>query len=234
MSDLGFYALRLALVVAVAGVAAGVFGGIARRAEWGEVARRAVLVHFGLLTLAMGALLYSFATLDFTLEYVASHAARSMSVHYRMAALWGGQAGSLLLWAWMLGAYGAAALLVGTVTLYRDGISMSWIPMVVGIVGISLMMVTGMPTMVRTRFSTPTIGREWMIGQTGIVIEAVAPDGVVSIDDALWRARTNRATPVAEGDTIRVVAVEGLVLEIEPEAGGARDYRERRGSHRES
>ena len=66
------------------------------------------------------------------------------------------------------------------------------------------------------------------------VFEAVAPDGVVSIDDALWKARTNRATPVAEGDTIRVVAVEGLVLEIEPEAGGARDYRERRGSRRES
>jgi len=128
---------------------------------------------------------------------------------------------------------GAVALLAGTVTLYRDGVSMSWIPMVVGIVAISLMMVTGMPTMVRTRFSTPTIGREWMIGQTGTAVEAVAPDGVVSIDDALWKARTNRATPVAEGDTIRVVAAEGLVLEIGPEAGGARDYRERRGSRRE-
>ena len=54
---------------------------------------------------------------------------------------------------------GAVLLLVGTVTLYRDGISMSWIPMVVGVVGITMMMVTGMPTMVRTRFSTPTIGQ---------------------------------------------------------------------------
>jgi cytochrome c-type biogenesis protein CcmF len=112
VADLGFYALRLALVVAIAGIVAGVFGGIRRRPEWGEIARRAVLVHAALVTVAIGALFYCFATLDFTLEYVASHAARSMAVIYRMAAVWGGQAGSLLLWAWMLAAYSTAAVLV--------------------------------------------------------------------------------------------------------------------------
>jgi len=121
------------------------------------------------------------------------------------------------------------ALIAGTILLYRDGVSMSWIPMVVGIVGITMMMVTGMPTMVRTRFSTPTIGREWMIGQIGEAVEAVDPDGVVTIDDALWKARTNRATPLEAGQRVRVAAVEGLVLEVEPEDGAARDYRERRG-----
>jgi len=126
---------------------------------------------------------------------------------------------------------GAIALLLGTITLYTDGISMSWIPMVVGVVGITMMMVTGMPTMVRTRFSTPTIGREWMIGEIGSAVENVDPDGVVEIKEALWRARTNRATPVSVGDRIRVVAVEGLVLEVEPEEGAARDYRERRAKH---
>ena len=123
---------------------------------------------------------------------------------------------------------GALALLVGTVILFKGGVSMSWIPMVVGVVGITMMMVTGMPTMVRTRFSTPTIGREWMIGQVGAAVEDVAPDGIVKIDEALWKARTNRATPVASGDRVRVVAVEGLVLEVEPQEGAARDYRERR------
>ena len=43
----------------------------------------------------------------------------------------------------------------------------------------------------------------------------------------MWKARTNRATPINQGDVIRVVAVEGLVLEVEPEAGGAKDYRHR-------
>jgi hypothetical protein len=30
---------------------------------------------------------------------------------------------------------------------------------------------------------------------------------------------------------VRVVAVEGVLLEVEPEAGGARDYRDRSGRH---
>ena len=47
------------------------------------------------------------------------------------------------------------------------------------------------------------------------------------IDGARWRARTNRATPVAAGDSVRVVEIQGLVLEVEPEAGGAEDYREK-------
>jgi cytochrome c-type biogenesis protein CcmF len=45
---------------------------------------------------------------DFQLAYVAQHSARSMELQYRVAALWGGQAGSLLLWLWMLTAYAAA------------------------------------------------------------------------------------------------------------------------------
>jgi cytochrome c-type biogenesis protein CcmF len=112
MPELGSIALRLALLVAVAGMVAGIAGGVTRRAELGEVARRGVLALFVLATLAIGALFVAFATLDFRLEYVAAHAARSMDLHYRLAALWGGQAGSLLLWLWMLTAYGAAAVVV--------------------------------------------------------------------------------------------------------------------------
>jgi membrane-bound serine protease (ClpP class) len=81
--------------------------------------------------------------------------------------------------------------------------------------------------MVRTRFSTPTIGREWMVGELGRAVGDVDPDGTVLIREALWRARVNRATPVPAGETVRVVALDGPVLEVEPEEGGARDYRDR-------
>jgi membrane-bound serine protease (ClpP class) len=86
-------------------------------------------------------------------------------------------------------------------------------------------MVAGMTAAVRSRFSTPTIGREGMVGEMGRAEVDVAPDGVVRIREALWRARTNRATPIRAGESVRVVEVEGLVLEVEPETGGARDYR---------
>jgi membrane-bound serine protease (ClpP class) len=107
--------------------------------------------------------------------------------------------------------------------------SLSWITLLVGIVGVSLGMISGMPAMVRTRFSTPTIGREWMVGEMGVAESSVNPDGVVRVRDALWRARTNRATPISAGGPIRVVEIQGLILEVEPEEGAAKDYRERRG-----
>jgi membrane-bound serine protease (ClpP class) len=117
-----------------------------------------------------------------------------------------------------------AAFVVGSVTLY-DGVSMSWVTLVVGIIGMTLAMIGGMPAMVRSRFSTPTIGREWMVGEGGTAVGRIAPDGVVTVRDAPWRARTNRATPVEAGDAVRVVSIDGLVLEVEPEEGAARDHR---------
>ena len=122
---------------------------------------------------------------------------------------------------------GTVAFLVGSLVLY-DGVSVSWVTLLIAFVGITLTMLAGMPTMVRTRFSTPTIGREWMVGEMGSARTDVDPDGVVSIRDAPWRARTNRATPIRRDEAVRVVAIDGLVLEVEPEEGGARDYRERR------
>ena len=118
------------------------------------------------------------------------------------------------------------ALVVGSLTLFRDG-PPSWITLVAGIGGTLLAMLGGMPAMVRTRFSTPTIGRDWMIGETGRAVADVDPDGVVTVRDAPWRAHTNRATPVAAGEGVRVVAIDGLVLQVEPLEGAARDYRDR-------
>jgi len=119
---------------------------------------------------------------------------------------------------------GCAALVAGSLLLY-DGVSLSWIPLLVGLAGVILFMLAGMPAMVRTRFSTPTIGREWMVGEEGEAVTPTAPDGVVRVRGALWRARTNRATPLAAGAPVRVVEVDGLLLEVEPLEGAAKDYR---------
>jgi membrane-bound serine protease (ClpP class) len=127
---------------------------------------------------------------------------------------------------------GLFATVIGSWFLFEDlpGATLrpSWITLIAGIGGIALTFIVGMPSMVRTRFATPTIGREWMIGEEGLVVDAVDPEGVVEIGAARWRARTNRATPVSEGDQVRVAAIDGVTLEVEPLEGAAKDYREMR------
>lgn len=121
---------------------------------------------------------------------------------------------------------GMVLYVAGSLWLY-DGVSMSWITLAVAFIGVALTFFSGIPSMVRTRFATPTIGREWMVGEMGRAVTDVAPDGVVQVRGAQWRATTNRATPIEQLDPVRVVGIDGLVLEVEPEEGGARDYRER-------
>ena len=117
---------------------------------------------------------------------------------------------------------GALCLVVGSLFLYHQ-VQISWLALIVGVVGTPLYMVTGLPSLVRSRFSTPTIGRHDLVGEMGVALSAVHPEGTVQVRGAPWRARTNRATPIAGGDPIRVVAIDGLLLEVEPETGGARD-----------
>jgi membrane-bound serine protease (ClpP class) len=124
---------------------------------------------------------------------------------------------------------GITSTIVGSLWLFEPlpgtSVRPSWLTLIAGIGGVMLTYIVGMPSMTRTRFATPTIGRDWMIGSEGTVVSAVAPDGIVRVGDAEWRARTNRATPVEAGDTIRVVAIDGITLEVEPLEGAARDYR---------
>jgi membrane-bound serine protease (ClpP class) len=119
---------------------------------------------------------------------------------------------------------GTVALLVGTFTLY-DGVSLRWPAIALGIVGVVLFMLGAMPSMLRARFGTPTIGRDSMIGAMGRAAGVLDPEGMVSVGGADWRARTNRATPIAAGSAVRVIAIDGLLLEVEPEEGAARDHR---------
>jgi membrane-bound serine protease (ClpP class) len=128
------------------------------------------------------------------------------------------QAGTPRTWT----AIGTVCLFAGSFILF-PGTRPASLALLVGLVGPPLFMVAGMPAMVRSRFSTPTIGRESMIGEMGMALTDISPEGTVEVRGAPWRARTNRATPLAAGDPIRVVGIDGLLLEVEPEVGGAKD-----------
>jgi membrane-bound serine protease (ClpP class) len=62
-----------------------------------------------------------------------------------------------------------------------------------------------------------TTGAEGLVGARAEAIEACDPDGRVRLRGEIWRARCPAGASI--GDAVRVVAVNGLVLEVEPENG---------------
>lgn len=118
---------------------------------------------------------------------------------------------------------GAVSFLVGSWRLFPGELRVSWLVVALMAAGVALFMLSGMPAMLRARFSTPTIGRESIVGEMGEATTGIDPEGMVDLRGGLWRARTNRATPIPAGERVRVVAVDGLLLEVEPETGGAKD-----------
>jgi membrane-bound serine protease (ClpP class) len=61
-------------------------------------------------------------------------------------------------------------------------------------------------------------GSEELIGSVGEVREPLDPDGQIFVQGALWRARATGADQIGLGNRVRVRAVDGLTLEVEPAA----------------
>src|SRR5688500_10372727 len=72
-------------------------------------AGRALWVCLGGLSVALVVLAEALVTVDGSLVYVADRPSRATSWPYRLAGLWGGMAGSLLLWTWIAAAWAGSA-----------------------------------------------------------------------------------------------------------------------------
>src|SRR5258707_6247308 len=116
MPEFGSFMLLLALALSVytlvmGGVALwrtrGVPAGVVRQGDkLGETARRAGISSFIACSCAAFALVWASFTNDYSVSYILHHTNRDLSTAYEFEALAAGQEGSLVLWAWLLSAYG--------------------------------------------------------------------------------------------------------------------------------
>ncbi|MEK8030182.1 heme lyase CcmF/NrfE family subunit [Ideonella sp. DXS29W] len=100
--ELGQIALILALAVALAQSALGLAGAHRERADWMGLMRPLTRIQLLLVLAAFAALAASFVRHDFSVLYVASNSNTALPLAYRLAGVWGGHEGSLLLWVTML------------------------------------------------------------------------------------------------------------------------------------
>ncbi|MFZ2852965.1 MAG: heme lyase CcmF/NrfE family subunit [Rhodocyclaceae bacterium] len=100
--ELGHFALIVALCVALLLGTLPLVGAHKNRLAWIGLARPASQMLALLMVVAFGCLTAAFVQNDFSVIYVAQHSNTLLPLPYRVAAVWGGHEGSLLLWVTML------------------------------------------------------------------------------------------------------------------------------------
>src|SRR5436189_1524551 len=102
MPELGRLAICLALLFAAYATGVSIVGAIRRRRHLVRSGAHAAYAVFALVVVAVAILLRALLAHDFSLEYVAAYSSSTLPLRYTVAALWGGQKGSLLFWTFIL------------------------------------------------------------------------------------------------------------------------------------
>jgi membrane-bound serine protease (ClpP class) len=126
----------------------------------------------------------------------------------------------------ILGAGGIAAFVIGGLLLMRTDVPGFGIPraLIFGLAAASaaLIVIVGRLAL-KVRRRPVVSGREALLGASGEVIEAAAGGGWARVHGERWRVRS--AAPLHEGESVRVIGMKGLELDVVPEPN------ERRESH---
>jgi cytochrome c-type biogenesis protein CcmF len=110
MATVGRALLILALVVALYGIVASIYGARRGRDEFIASGRRSVYAIAALVTGAFFILELAFLRSDFSFATVAGHSSTTTPTFYKAAAAWSSQEGSLLLWLWLLSLWSTLVL----------------------------------------------------------------------------------------------------------------------------
>jgi cytochrome c-type biogenesis protein CcmF len=148
MSLLGRAALLLALAAAAYALVMALGSARNRRRAWQEGAERGVYAVFGLTSLAIVTMWAALLTDAFELRNVAEYSSSTLGAGYKLSALWGSQAGSLLLWAWIFSAFASLAIYT------NRNRNRQLMPVVVAVLMIVAMFFLGLLSFVTSPFET--------------------------------------------------------------------------------
>ena len=128
--ELGHLLLLLALAVSLVTGVFSIAGAQKGRADWMALARPTTWVQAWLIVLSYVCLTVSFVQHDFSVLYVASNSNSALPLHYRIAAVWGGHEGSLLLWVLMLNLWAVS------MAWFSRSLPMTFVARILGVMGL--------------------------------------------------------------------------------------------------
>lgn len=110
-ANIGYGALVITFLISLYGIFAAIYGVRKNAPAWVDSARNAMLLTWPLLTISALSIIYLLVIGRYEVEYVAEVTSNSMPLYLRVTALWGGQAGSLVFWTWLMSAFASAVTL---------------------------------------------------------------------------------------------------------------------------
>lgn len=128
--EIGHFALIIALCLAIVQGLFPILGAQLNIRPWMAMARPVAQGQFVFLAIAFGCLVYAFVNDDFSVLYTASHSNSLLPTQYKVAGVWGGHEGSLLLWAMMLG------LWTFLVSIFSKSLPDEMVARVIGVMGL--------------------------------------------------------------------------------------------------
>ena len=127
MNNIGYLAIVIALVAAIYSAVCFAVGTRTNSLKLMHSARNALMAVFGLVSISVALLAYFIFSHNFSYEYVASYTSINTSPLYLLSALWAGNSGSLLFWAWLLAVFSFIVILTKRKT---DKDLMPWVSVV--------------------------------------------------------------------------------------------------------
>jgi len=113
IAEIGHFGLVLALCVAVLQATLPLAGAARGDAALVALARPAAVAQFLFIATAFSALMYAYAISDFSLANVAANSNSAKPLIYKLSGVWSNHEGSMVLWVFMLGLFGAAVAVFG-------------------------------------------------------------------------------------------------------------------------
>ena len=174
IANFGFGVMTVTFLVTMYSVFAAIYGESRKMPAMVESARRAMLLTWPLLSLTAGVLIYLLVNNHFEVQFVYEVTSLSMPTYLKVTAWWGGQAGSLLFWSWLMSAF------VSLVTLRKWDRDREFLPWVIAVASITMAFFIGLNVFFENPFSqlyqTPT-GVEAHTFQPAGSILFTPPDG---------------------------------------------------------
>jgi len=163
-ANFGYGTLVLTFILALYSIFASLFGYFRKNQQWVESARLSMQLTFPLLSLTSASLIYLLVTGDFNVKFVYEVTNRAMPLYLKLTSWWGGQAGSLLFWSWLMSAFATA------VTLRKWDRDREFLPWVVIVSSVTMAFFMGLNLFFENPFET-----FWQTFDGKIVPALIAP-----------------------------------------------------------